>query len=110
MTNKLIRSYLVAGLLLWAATVSAEEGKKAPGSIKLLPAETKLTYKGESHSLVVEQMSSDQGTGDLTARAKFASSNDAIATVDEKGTIRAAGDGEATITADVEGQKVMAAV
>src|SRR5205085_4438635 len=46
--------------------------------------------------------------GDVTERAKFASSNPAVARVEEDGTVRAVGDGAAVITA-TEGKRQAAA-
>ena len=50
-----------------------------------------------------------QFTGDKTTAAKFASSDSAIATVDEKGVVHPVTDGEATITATVDGKTSSAA-
>src|SRR5262249_54312371 len=52
-----------------------------------------------SQRLVVVTAVNHEATADRTQAAKFTSSNPKVASVDAKGIVRAAGDGEATITA-----------
>jgi hypothetical protein len=51
--------------------------------------------------LLVLDAEAGRAVADRTAEAAFASSNLAVATVDAEGVVRAAGDGEATVTATV---------
>ncbi|NUM55290.1 MAG: DUF1553 domain-containing protein [Candidatus Hydrogenedentes bacterium] len=94
---------LVAALA--STTMSSAESRLA-----MIPSAIALTHQGANHSLIVERMNGDESAGDLTPKATFASSNPAVAEVDAKGLVRAIGDGEATITATVDGQSVTATV
>ncbi len=85
------------------ATASAAE-------ITVFPGDVTLTGPQASQRLLVVAEADGKVVGDATAEAKFASSNSAVATVDEAGVVRAAGDGEATITATRGGEKVTAKV
>jgi hypothetical protein len=75
------------------------------GELKFLPADVTLTGPHASQRLLVLAEENGKTIGDRTPQAKFSSSNSAVATVDAAGVVRAAGDGEATITADVNGQR-----
>jgi hypothetical protein len=85
-----------ASLVAWAiATVPAHaETRIAPDNIV-------LTGPQASQRLLVLNTAASQIDGDRTNAAKFSSSNPAIVTVDESGTVHAKGDGEAIITARV---------
>jgi hypothetical protein len=78
--------------------------------LKILPAEITLTGPHASQRLIVLAEASGKHVADLTTRAKFASSNPKIASVDEAGVVRASGDGEAVITASQGGRRVTARV
>ncbi len=82
----------------------------AEPELTLLPADTALIGPESSQRLVVESASDGKFTGDVTAKASFASSNPAVATVDAAGMVRPAGDGEATMTATVDGRQATAKV
>src|SRR5438876_7069463 len=75
---------------------------------RILPPTVELSGPFAAQRLVV--FDADGGTivGDRTADAAFASSNSAVATVDAAGVVRAAGDGEAVITATVAGKTATA--
>src|SRR5262249_8072331 len=70
--------------------------------LKILPADVTLTGPHASQRLMVLAEESGQVVSERTPQAKFTSSHPTIATVDGGGIVRAAGDGEATITATVE--------
>jgi hypothetical protein len=67
--------------------------------LKLLPAEVTLTGPHASQRFVL--VSEEQGhvAADRTSKAQFASSQPAVATVDDRGVVRPVADGEAVITA-----------
>ena len=60
--------------------------------------------------LLVESMADNRMTGDRTADAKFDTSDAAVATVDDAGLISPVGNGDATITATIDGLAVTATV
>jgi hypothetical protein len=67
--------------------------------LKVLPGEVTLTGPHASQRLIVVREDRGQVVAHLTADAKFSSSNPAIATVDDRGVVRPAADGEAIVTA-----------
>ena len=73
--------------------------------LKILPAEVTLTGPHASQRLLVLAEDNGQVVGDRTPQSKFMSSHPAVATVDAAGTVRAAGDGETTIIAAVDGKQ-----
>src|SRR5262245_45325155 len=78
--------------------------------LKLLPADIALTGAQASQRLIVLTEDGGQLTADLTAQTRFTSSNPAVATVDETGVVKAAGYGEAVITARHGGRQAAAKV
>jgi hypothetical protein len=90
--------FLFPGPCTWAADV------------KLLPGEITLTGPHASQRLLVVTQEGGVAVGDLTARAKFVSSDPAVASVDESGVVRAKSDGTAVITARHDGSEAKAAV
>lgn len=77
---------------------------------ELLPAASTLEGSHADQRLLVESVAAGRYTGDHTAAASFGSSNPAVATVDDSGRVSAAGDGEATITATINGLAATATV
>lgn len=75
-----------------------------------IPSVITLTHQGANHAIVVEQMNGNLFVGDVTSNASFNSSNPAVAEVDAKGMVRAIGNGDAVITASVNGESVEAKV
>src|SRR5580658_3709269 len=69
------------------------------GDLQLAPAAVTLTGPSATQRLLVLQTNAGEVRGDVTRKAKFASSNPKVVTVDNAGQLRAVGDGEATITA-----------
>jgi len=73
--------------------------------ISIFPTDTKLTGKQATQQLLVVTKIENRTNADLTAKAKFTTSDPKIAVVDEAGVVRPVGDGEAIITATLETQK-----
>jgi hypothetical protein len=78
--------------------------------IRVFPAKIVLSGPHAGQRLMVLAQAKDKFLGDLTARTKFTSSAPKVVAVDEAGTVRAVGDGQATITARCDGQETTAAV
>src|SRR5262245_35175706 len=91
-----------------ATVLLARSGSAA--DLQCLPAELTLTGPHASQRLLVLAEEGGKCIGDRTGQAKFASSNPAVAAVDESGTVRAVGDGEAVITATHVGKPATAKV
>ena len=87
---------LLLGAIVWPAHAD---------TLAILPAEITLTGAKSSQHILVEQMSEKRFTGERTARAAFTTSNPKVAVVEKEGILRAVGDGTATITATIGGQK-----
>jgi hypothetical protein len=83
---------------------------RAAADLKVLPSEVALTGPHASQRLLVLALAGGQVVGDLTERAKFASSNPAVASVDEDGVVWAVADGEAVLTATNGGRQATATV
>ncbi|HTU16435.1 MAG TPA: DUF1553 domain-containing protein [Gemmataceae bacterium] len=99
MLRSLYRFALVGlGFTLCLAAASAAD-------LKILPASVTLTGPHASQRLLVLAEENGQIVGEQTPQAKLTSSHPAVATVDATGVVRAAGDGEATITAAVGGKQ-----
>lgn len=73
--------------------------------LKILPADVRLTGPHASQRLLVLAEEKGQVIGERTSRAKFTSAHPTVATVDASGVVRAAGDGETTIAAAVDGKQ-----
>jgi hypothetical protein len=80
------------------------------GDLVLLPAEVPLSGPHARQQLLVLARDSGRIVGDRTATAKFASSNPAVAKVDEAGNVTPFGDGDAVISAILEGKTATATV
>jgi hypothetical protein len=89
-------------------TLLCTAGGAAAADLKILPADVTLTGPHAGQRLLVVAEDGGKVTADLTGRAKFASSNPEVAKIDEDGTVRAVGDGEALVTA-TDGQRQAAA-
>jgi hypothetical protein len=77
--------------------------------LKLAPSDVVLTGPHASQRLLALSKTVGKVDGDHTERAKFSSSNPAVAAVDDSGMVRAVGDGEAIITA-TEGSTTATAI
>jgi hypothetical protein len=80
------------------------------GELQILPPRPTLSGPRASQQLVVEVMRGGQFAGDVTASAKFTSSDPQIARVSAAGVVTPVGDGTATIQADVGGKVVQTRV
>jgi len=76
----------------------------------LIPPTSVLNAPHSTQQLLVERVESGRFVGDNTSKAKFSSSNPTVATVDEAGVVHPVSDGEATITATIDGHPAVATV
>lgn len=88
---------------------AAEPAKPTPpaGALKaltVLPADVILNGPRDAQRLIVLGDYADGRKWDLTRQAKFATSVGTVATVDNAGIVRPAGDGQATVTVEAGGQ------
>src|SRR6266699_669108 len=99
-------------LVLWIALILAAilPGTVTAGGLKLLPESITLTSPQSSQRLIVLIEEGGQYVGDRTGQATFTSSNPTVASVSEAGFIKTVDDGEAVITADLDGKQVSAKV
>ena len=78
--------------------------------LRVYPADVALHGVDSSQRLVVVSEKDGVALDEWTARARWTSSNPAVARVEADATVRAVGDGEATLTAEVEGKTATAKV
>jgi hypothetical protein len=78
--------------------------------LRLLPADVTLTGPHGNQRVIVVREKNGQVVADFTRQARFTLSNAAVAAVSEAGQVRAVGDGDAIITATVNGRKATARV
>ena len=78
--------------------------------VRVYPPQVALTGPHAAQRLVVVLATGEEATAERTAQAKFSSSNPAVAAVGADGTVRAVADGEATITATIEGKPTVVPV
>jgi hypothetical protein len=78
--------------------------------IRILPSDVALTGKHATQRVIVLCETDGKLISDRTGQAKFTSSNPSVATIDETGLVRPAGDGETIITAAVGDQQAQAKV
>lgn len=95
--------YTLPLLLLLSAPALADTLAVSPSAVALTGS------RAEQRVLVVGE-TAGRATADHTAKAKFASANPKVATVDAGGNVRAAGNGETTVTATANGQTASAKV
>jgi hypothetical protein len=76
--------------------------------ISILPATVAITGPHYGQRIVVEGIFADGHQEDLTSVATVAISNPDVANLDDDKTVRPAGDGEATITATLQGRRASA--
>jgi hypothetical protein len=88
---------------------TAAHAEAAP-AYAILPANSKLLGANQRQQLLVESVVDGRFTGDTTKKAKFATNNPAVATVTDAGVVLPAGNGEAMITATIDGASVTATV
>jgi hypothetical protein len=96
---------------LWAIILCCFPVSSAcAAELKIWPANVVLNGPHAGQRLLVVAQENGKVIADLTKAAKFQSSNVKVASLEVAGMIRAAGDGEALITASHEGNKVTAKV
>jgi Protein of unknown function (DUF1553)/Protein of unknown function (DUF1549)/Bacterial Ig-like domain (group 2) len=98
----MFRTLLLALLVGWLSSGVAARA----GELRIFPPDITLSGPHASQRLLVLSETAGKIDGDHTARTRFTSSNPSVATVDEGGMIRAAGDGDALITATEGEHKV----
>ncbi len=86
-------------LAITAFTLFCTASGAAAAELKILPADIPLTGPHAGQRLLVVREDGGKILADRTGKAKVASSNPAVAKVDEEGTVHAVGDGEAVLTA-----------
>ena len=96
-----------AGVLLGiaAAVGSAPAKDRTIDGVSIVPGEVVLSDSRATQRLVVEARSGELLVGDVTAGAKFRSTDASVAKVDETGRISPVGDGKTTVTAVVDGRE-----
>ncbi len=104
--SKFARYSFALGVVAIGVTARVEAGE----SYSLIPPKSALVGPHASQQLLLEQVANERFTGDETAAAKFTSSNPAVATVDDKGVVHPASDGDVTITAKIGDQTATAAI
>lgn len=97
----------VVGLVAFANCFSANAGES---KFAVLPSTSTLSSPHAVQQLVVENVADTHFTGDRTEKAKFSTSDENVATVDEAGIVHPHGNGQATITATVDGQPATAVI
>jgi hypothetical protein len=100
-----MRSRLLSPLALLAAA-----GAAPAGELKVYPPEVAVAGPNRVQQLLVVEEEAGRVVADHTAAAKFASSSDGVAKVDAAGLVTAAGTGDATVTAAVNGRTATAKV
>ena len=98
---------LVGVVLTLVAAVSACGGE---ANLALLPNASAMNGPHAVQQLIVETVADQRFTGDRTDKAKFATSDEHVATVDSSGLVHPVGNGWATITATINGGTATAAV
>jgi hypothetical protein len=96
----MLRNLILAVLLVCGPWISF-----GAADFKVFPGEVMLTGPRASQQLLALAVANGKVIGDRTDKAKFTSSNPAIAAVDEAGIIKAVGDGEVMITASLDGEQ-----
>lgn len=79
-------------------------------SIELLPATFRLTGAQARQQVLIERVENARYVGEHAQPASYTSSNPAVASVDATGLVQPLANGDATITAVVEGASAVAAV
>jgi hypothetical protein len=98
-------SHLACGLVVVCLALDGLAGSAAAGELRLQPGDITLTGPHASQRLLVLEEEGGRVVGDRTVLAVFTSSNPDVAAVDLEGTVRAAGDGAATVTARYGGRE-----
>jgi hypothetical protein len=95
----------VVSTMVWLAAVALSPCAHAGGDqLALLPATSTLSGPHATQQLIAVSVTGSHFSGERTSKATFATSDESVATVDESGIVHPVGNGEATITATVDGQ------
>lgn len=105
-SNCVIHFVAVVTMLMCGRSVQAA----TDSPFALIPATSTLTGPHSSQHLLVETVTEDRFSGDKTEQAKFSTSDPAVASVDDAGIVRPVSDGEATITATIDGKTATATI
>jgi hypothetical protein len=97
-------------VVLGVALLCGKAQGEPPASHALIPASSTLSGPHARQQLLVENLADGRFAGDKTAQAEFSSSNPAVAAVDKAGVVQPLSDGEAAITATIDGQSATASV
>jgi hypothetical protein len=103
-------NYVLFGALIGTSLLGAPSQAVADSSYTLIPATSTLIGRHSSQQLLMEGVADGCFIGDKTHQATFAISDPAVAAVDDAGMVRPIADGQAIITATVDGQLATAAV
>jgi len=95
----------LTGLLLIATAIPA-----AGAELKLYPTEIPLSGPRAAQQLLVVEEDAGRTVAERTAEAKYSTADAKVATVDETGLLKPAGDGETTVTASAGGKSAKARV
>lgn len=99
-----------SAVILVALSLTTAWADTGDGAFALIPDRIALNHAGARHGVLVESKDGKRWTGDWNAKTTFTSSNPAVASVDAHGMIQAVGNGNATVTATVNGDTVQADV
>ena len=110
MKRSSISSRVGCRVLIGAGLLCAWARADTPPTHALIPANSTLSGPHAVQQLLVEGVVDGRFTRDDTGQAEFASSDPAVANVDAQGIVRPVADGEATITATIDGQSAAATV
>jgi hypothetical protein len=98
---KRLMRFALGGVLIWGIALQAAFASADADSVeelRVIPAKAELRGPDAVQQLAVEGRSAPQGILNLTAKARFVSSDEAVAVVDSSGLIRPVGDGQAAVT------------
>jgi hypothetical protein len=90
-------------ILLSALAALLVAGPAHAADLKLLPGDIMLTGPHARQQLLLVREDHGKVVADHTRQAKYTSSDEKVAAVDAAGNVRAVGDGEATVTATLDG-------
>jgi hypothetical protein len=82
----------------------------AAQQLQILPQAVELSTPESRQQLLAETVGVDGSARDLTKQARWSSSNPAVVKVDAAGVVIPTGNGSATVTVEVDGQKASAQV
>jgi hypothetical protein len=105
-----LRKCVLPGVVVIAAVLSAPLHVHAETTYALIPATSTLSGRNSNQQLLLENVADGHFVGDKTQHASYSSSDAAVATVDNAGTVRPVANGQAVITAAIGGQSATAEI